>query len=73
MAKNGYPVLNHLICPRFKGTQMMLQEGRDSFQAVYYCSGEVCPRPLYNEHHHALPHLLYHCRALLLALLVFVP
>lgn len=35
MAKNGYPVLNHLICPRFKGTQMMLQEGRDSFQAVY--------------------------------------
>ena len=38
-----------------------------------YCSGEVCPRPLYNEHHHALPHLLYHRRALLLALLVFVP
>jgi hypothetical protein len=28
MKKQGYPELQHLICPRFKGTQDILREVR---------------------------------------------
>ena len=35
MAKQGFPALEHLICPRFKGTQDILEEGRGTFKAVY--------------------------------------
>jgi 1-acyl-sn-glycerol-3-phosphate acyltransferase len=48
-AKNMGVRLEHLICPRFKGTQMILREGRQNFAAVYDVTIGYKPLPKHNN------------------------
>jgi lysocardiolipin and lysophospholipid acyltransferase len=41
--------LRHLLCPRFKGTQMILKEARGTFTAVYDVTIGYKPLPAHNN------------------------
>lgn len=65
MKKQGYPELQHLICPRFKGTQDILREVRMQLP-VLFDTGSVCL--LLEVRHramHLLPCVTGSCRGLL--------
>lgn len=52
MQEKGYAqehTLRHLLCPRFKGTQMILHEGRKTFKAVYDVTIGYKPLPQFNN------------------------
>ena len=42
MKKQGYPELQHLICPRFKGTQDILREVRMKLLVPFDADGVAC-------------------------------
>ena len=42
MKKQGYPELQHLICPRFKGTQDILREVRMKLRVPFDSGAVAC-------------------------------